>query len=559
LLLGFVNVRAVAELGRPLNYQWLYYSHFMQSMDSYTALAALLSWRWAGEVLAACLLLLLLAELLARGVTKVLEPVGRARVGASLAGGLGAYLALAWPAHSRAGGMHATQLENPVVALVGSVLTADANPVLARMPTSAGPDDFLTAGERRARAPRTAFTGSARAAGVRNVLVIVLESVGAPYVSGFGAPDGATPALDRYRPFSRRFTAAYAHQPSTTHSLIGLLLSVYPPNTFRTVTREHPDIALPSWSGELKRLGFRTAFINAGDNQFQREDAFLAHRRFDEVVDASTDPCSAGEVERVGADECTLRRLAAWVERDPHRPFFAVAWTIQTHFPYTVGRLAPAPVTSALPATFRGRPPSDSLPVRFARYRQALRDTDRAIGRMLDGLGRRGLLDSTLVAIVGDHGEAFGQHGNMVHRYLYEEEVRVPLLLINRRLFHGEADGTTAGMIDLAPTVMDLLGDSIPAEWQGRSLFSPERSGRVYLFGPYSGLFGYREGDRKLIYDAIGDETEVYDLATDPGEASNLAPRQPAVAREGRERLAAWEQYQNRFYRRVLDGADSSP
>jgi arylsulfatase A-like enzyme len=559
LLLGFVNVRAVAELGRPLNYQWLYYSHFMQSMDSYTALAALLSWRWVGQVLAGCLVLLLSAELLARGSARWLTPVGRARVGAALAGGVGAYLALAWPAHVRAGGMHATRFENPVVALVGSVLTADAKPVLAKMPTGVGSDDFLTAGERKARAPRTAFTGAARAAGVRNVLLIVLESVGAQYVSGFGAPDGATPSLDRYRPFSRRFTAAYAHQPSTTHSLVGLLLSVYPPNTFRTVTREHPDIALPSWSGELKRAGYRTAFINAGDNQFQREDAFLAHRRFDEVVDASTDPCTAEELQRVGADECTMRRVAAWVERDPGRPFFAVTWSIQTHFPYTVSRLAPAPVAAALPATFRGRPASDSLPVRFARYRQALQETDRAIGRLLDGLDRRGVLDSTLVAVVGDHGEAFGQHGNMVHRYLYEEEVRVPLVLINRRLFHGEADGIPAGMIDLAPTIMDLLGDSIPAEWQGRTLFTPERAGRVYLFGPYSGLFGYRDDHRKLIYDAIGDETELYDLATDPGETSNLARQQPAAAQEGRERLAAWEQYQNRFYRQVLDGADARP
>ena len=61
LLLGFVNVRAIAELGHPVNYQWLYYSNFMRSLDSYTALAALLSWRWIGVVLAACLALLLVA------------------------------------------------------------------------------------------------------------------------------------------------------------------------------------------------------------------------------------------------------------------------------------------------------------------------------------------------------------------------------------------------------------------------------------------------------------------------------------------------------------------
>ena len=51
--------------------------------------------------------------------------------------------------------------------------------------------------------------------------------------------------------------------------------------------------------------------------------------------------------------------------------------------------------------------------------------------------------------------------------------------------------------MDVAPTVLDLLGDPLPEEWQGRSLFDPGRPARVYLFGPYSGLFGLREGAGK--------------------------------------------------------------
>ena len=156
---------------------------------------------------------------------------------------------------------------------------------------------------------------------------------------------------------------------------------------------------------------------------------------------------------------------------------------------------------------------------------------------MLDGWAQRGLLDSTLVVVVGDHGEAFGQHANMAHRYLYEEEVRVPLVMINRRLFHGETDDVPGGLIDLAPDghgsarVFDSGGVAGPFAVRTRP------PARVYLFGPYSGLFGYREGTRKLIYDAIGDETELYDLALDPRETSNLALQHPALAR-GRSRAA---------------------
>ena len=90
LALGFVNVRALAELGRPINYQWLYYSHFMQSMDSYTALAALLSWRWIGQVALACAVLVGSSTVLARTVARRLTAVGRARLAAAVAVGMGA-------------------------------------------------------------------------------------------------------------------------------------------------------------------------------------------------------------------------------------------------------------------------------------------------------------------------------------------------------------------------------------------------------------------------------------------------------------------------------------
>jgi arylsulfatase A-like enzyme len=188
------------------------------------------------------------------------------------------------------------------------------------------------------------------------------------------------------------------------------------------------------------------------------------------------------------------------------------------------------------------------------RYLSALRETDRALGQLLAALARQQVLDSTLVVVVGDHGEAFGQHGHYVHGVdLYEEEVHVPLMLINRRLFHGETDSTLGGLLDVAPTILDLLGRAPPASWQGRSLFDGDRTGRVYLFTSRSKvLFGYREGSRKLIYDAGANTTELYDLEADPGESVNVAGRSPGVALLGQQRLAAWVQFQRRFFQDVL-------
>ena len=132
-------------------------------------------------------------------------------------------------------------------------------------------------------------------------------------------------------------------------------------------------------------------------------------------------------------------------------------WTNQTHYPYF-----PNPGgSSAIQATG----PGGEL---LGRYLTALRDSDHAIGNLLSDLQRMGVADSTLVVVVGDHGEAFGQHGRFGHGNtvrelrnmggnfghgsdLYEENIHVPMILINSRLFQGEEDSTVGGLVDIAP------------------------------------------------------------------------------------------------------------
>ena len=141
---------------------------------------------------------------------------------------------------------------------------------------------------------------------------------------------------------------------------------------------------------------------------------------------------------------------------------------------------------------------------------------------------------------------------------IYEENLHVPLVLICPGLFHGERLSTVGGLIDIAPTALDVLGIDPPAAWQGRSLFRSDRTGRVYFYSPFSyNLFGLREGDRKVIYSSSQDQTELYDLAADAREQIDRAAEFPDAVRRGQDRLAAWAQFQDRFVQRMIEGGNT--
>ena len=192
----------------------------------------------------------------------------------------------------------------------------------------------------------------------------------------------------------------------------------------------------------------------------------------------------------------------------------------------------------------------------FNRYLNALSESDAAFGRLIRWLEKTARAADTLVVVLGDHGEAFGQHHNYGHAaQVYEENIHIPLLLIQPGWFHGETNPTVCGVVDLAPTVAEILGLSADPEWQGRSLFSTQRTGRVYFFAAWSDfLMGYREGAVKKVYNATVDRHLVFDLAADPEERHNLAPAMDREAtREITQRVAAWVQHIEATYQPLLE------
>jgi arylsulfatase A-like enzyme len=225
-----------------------------------------------------------------------------------------------------------------------------------------------------------------------------------------------------------------------------------------------------------------------------------------------------------------------WLDAAPGKPFLAVAWTQGTHHPYDL------PPGREPTDFFRGEEPVDAWDL--GKYLNALREADAQIGRLLDGLRARGLADDTLVVVTGDHGEAFGwPHPNYGHSYkLYEEDVHVPFVLWNPRLFSVPRRSALVGAhVDLGPTILDVLGLPAPADWIGRSLLGTAHPGRAYFYGardPYT--LGVREGRHKYILDVTNGREELYDVVADRDEQENLHAMLPEVSARLRARVTAW-------------------
>lgn len=428
------------------------------------------------------------------------------------------------------------------VLLQSMAISADAQNSLGNL--SVRPEDIaeLTPGAASSsRSPSAQLTGAVGKKRPKNIVLIVMESVGAHYLSLYGSPYDTTPNLLAERRNALVFSNYYAPVGWTAYSLIALVLSQRPPMERYNEVSFHID---PSEAGSIAKslngAGYRTAFLSSGDPNWA-SPGFLERQDFDEIH-RGQDLQGAAAISSWGTqDRFLFDAILGWIDKERSSPFFVMAWTDQTHQPYTV-----APGQTLVPFETEGRN-SESL----ARYLGLIRATDTQIGRLLQGLRDRGLADDTLVVITGDHGEAFGEiHGGSGHGFsVYDEEVHVPLMLWNPRLFAGGSNRSdvVGTHVDLAPTLLDVVGLPSPGNWDGRSLFDAQRSPRAYLFAAAWGqyMLGVRDQSLKYSYDARSGHEELYDLDADPDEQHNIASIKPDIAVRQRERLAALLKLEN--------------
>ncbi|HEY2523976.1 MAG TPA: sulfatase-like hydrolase/transferase [Candidatus Binataceae bacterium] len=432
---------------------------------------------------------------------------------------------------------------NPQWTLISSFFERHTPVITDAIPASYF-DDFEPGGV-RGRPGADSFTvgGLNPAAWPRplNVVMVVMESVGAERVQLYGAPFNNTPGLVELARHGMVFRRAYASEAETSAAYGALFTSVYPDHDWPSITQLAPALAIPGLPAVLASHGYRTVFIHSGQIVFDREGDFLRNHGFQALMAEPRDYPYPRDPELV-------TKTLKWIESDPNRPFFITLWTHDTHHPY-------------VSASNRDFGVHDS---KFNRYLNAVQATDTLITELAAALQKKGLADRTLLVVLGDHGEAFGDHNQLIHGgSVYDEEVHIPLMIENPVLFpRAVVVDRVMRQVDIAPTLLALLGFAAPAAWQGANALGGRLPPRAYFFAGTGNLtFGLVEGNFKYIYNFPRQLSQLYDLATDPKEKNDLSsdPAYAQMIARDHLRLEAWVSFQNPYLERFEKSAGAGP
>ncbi|MCZ6651232.1 MAG: sulfatase-like hydrolase/transferase, partial [Acidobacteria bacterium] len=353
-----------------------------------------------------------------------------------------------------------------------------------------------------------------------NIVLITLDTTRADHLGAYGGNRGVSPHLDRLAASGTVFTACDTASPLTLPAHATLLSGLYPPrHGLRANGRGRLDADLPILPQWLSQRGYQTgAFISS---------AVLDRRHgLDRGFDVYDDQMGS-RAERRG-DITVDRALAWWRERD-ERPAFLWVHLFDPHAPYR----PPAPWAELFP----GNP-----------YDGELAFMDAQAGRLLAGLGAPG--PETLVAVIGDHGEGLGEHGEKEHGLLlYQSTLAVPFILSGPGIPAGRRVTSPVRTIDLLPTLLAQAAIPAPGGLPGRDALAPATDNLEsyaetlmpwddYGWHP---LHTLRRGGDKLIQ---GVYPSLYDLQDDPHETQDLLDHEtgrvpPGIRARGREMGAA--------------------
>jgi arylsulfatase A-like enzyme/Tfp pilus assembly protein PilF len=385
-----------------------------------------------------------------------------------------------------------------------------------------------------------------RGPGEYNVLLISIDTLRPDHLGCYGYEDIATPNIDRLADRSYLFLDAIGTVPLTLPSHTSILTGLLPvshgvrDNATFALSEQFLTLAEVFSEHDYTTSAFVAAFVM--DSRFGLDQGFQTYS--DEMESGGEKSAFSWPERRAEAVNDTALK---WF-RKARQPFFAFVHYYDPHDPYD----PPEPFASV----YAGN-----------RYDGEIAYTDSILGNLFKALKKRDLYDNTLIVLVSDHGEGLKQHDESGHGVLiYESTVRVALMIkppkgydlgdfeTNRRIAY------PVQLIDVFPTILDMLGIEYGHEVDGVSLLPIMRGDRIeprmlymeslyaYFYFRWSQLRGLRHNNWKYI---LAPEEELYDLAADPEERNNLATSQP-------ERVAEMRGHLNRIAARETEALEAT-
>jgi choline-sulfatase len=363
-----------------------------------------------------------------------------------------------------------------------------------------------------------------------DVVLISIDTARADRFSYTGSPLVDTPWVDSIAAQGAGFLQAVSPVPITLPAHVSLFTGKNPnvhgirSNGFFHVPEDETTLA-----EILQEAGYATAaFVGAAvlDTRYGLSQGF---EHYDDRMNFTDEASQASAFAQRRGEEVVDAALG-WLSNRERSPTFVWLHLFDPHAPYS----PPEPERSQHPSS---------------PYNGEVAYTDRVIGKFLTAYKKLGRYENAIVVITSDHGEGLGEHGESTHGiFLYDATVRVPLVLAGPGIRPGAVVEDQVSLIDIFPTVLDLLGLETPPHIAGETLLSTinlkttEKSERIaYIESLYArlhygwaGFRGIRQSNSKLI---VGREAELYDLDDDPREESDLAPTQPGTIEELRNTL----------------------
>ncbi len=408
-----------------------------------------------------------------------------------------------------------------------------------------------------------------------NVLFIVIDTLRADRLGCYGCPRATSPCIDRFAASATRFERAFTAWPETCESMAAMLSGTWcQTNGVVVATPQAIAPELELLPETLAAAGWRTAAFVMNDVLARRNQFDQGIERYVEVYLDQDNPGRANETQlaRAWLRENGSQRFFLWVHYvEPHAPyspiipdrFVADPWydparRVEVRTP--ARRLEPLggiPGISAIEG-------HDELAYYLARYDSEIVDVDAKVGLLLRELDLLGLNDRTIVVLVSDHGEGFGEHDYFWHGLVpYDETAHVPLLVRAPGRKPGVA-GDVVSTIDVAPTLLELLGLPRAPLHEGRSLVplldDPTlQSDRLVFTESGRDPDGWQRSVRDRRFKLVQvrsaaereklhlDEWTLFDLVADPAETRNVIADHPDVAKRLEDALAAWTREQPLF------------